>query len=119
MKKLLLLILVAAGAAQLHAQTLKPAGPQIFVSPKSLQDLKLNDSTLLKPLAIPKSNELLALNLPKANEAEIFYSRMPVVKLSGLDKMPVVKPGNMSYPILIKRIKVVDPLLKPQPLVTP
>lgn len=121
MKKLLLLMLVTAGTSQLHAQTLKPIDPQMLVSPKDFQNFKFNDSTLLKPLTLPKSNELLALNLPKANNAGTFYSRMPVVKLQGYDKMPVVKPSdtNMSYPMPVKKMKVVDPLLKPQPLVTP
>ncbi|MGN6640678.1 MAG: hypothetical protein ACTHJ8_17330 [Mucilaginibacter sp.] len=121
MKKLLLLILVTVGTSQLHAQTLKPIDPQMLVSPKDFQSFKLNDSTLLKPFTLAKSNELLALNLLKANNAETFYSRMPVAKLSGYDKMPVVKPGdtNMSYLMPVKKVKVVDPLLKPQSLVTP
>lgn len=118
MKKLLLLILVAAGVGRLHAQTLKSTNPQVLIFPKSSQNFNFNDTSLFKPFSLAKSNELLALNGFKANNTEIFYSRMPVAKPFGYNKMPVAKPGdtNMSYPILDKKIKVADPLLKWQPM---
>jgi hypothetical protein len=57
--------------------------------------------------------------LTQSSNAEIFYSTMPALKIGGkADNMAIIKPqSNERYTMLIKRIKVVDPLK--QSMVTP
>ncbi|HEY4195902.1 MAG TPA: hypothetical protein VGM63_10230, partial [Mucilaginibacter sp.] len=45
----------------------------------------------------------------QGKNAEIFYSRMPVVKLYSGDKMPVARVDNTDR-MPVKKIVVVDPL---------
>jgi hypothetical protein len=48
------------------------------------------------------------------NNTEVFFSRIPVAKIGSDDRMPIAKLGdpNIKYTMLVKRIKVVDPLAK-------
>jgi hypothetical protein len=57
--------------------------------------------------------------LTQPGNAEIFYSTMPVLKIGGkADNMAIIKPqSNERYTMLIKRIKVINPLK--QQMVTP
>lgn len=111
MKKVLLIMILAAGFQQLKAQQLL----------KPLPDMKLSDG-LSGNLFKPQNNNPLApyakLNadtaarlpaLPDPN-AIMVYSRMPVVKISraNIDHMPIYNPAqsDMHYDMLIKRVEV-------------
>ena len=114
MKKILLLLFALIGAFQVKAQqfTLKPSDSLLFKTPKNFQKFKLNDSILFKGfLTLPKSNQMALMGGLNENEknAEVFYSRMPVLKIHSNDKMPVAKLYNADR-MPIKRIKVIDPL---------
>lgn len=113
MKKLLLSLIILTGASQLKAQQLnvKPSDPLLFKSPKdlSLEQFKLGDSTLFKDFSnLPKAQQLAALpNLGDIN-SNLFYSNMPVAKLSGnIDHMPIIKPEGNIDRMPVKKIKVV------------
>jgi hypothetical protein len=113
MKKILLLLFALIGAFQVKAQqfTLKPSDSLLFKTPKNFQKFNLNDSTLFKGFStLPKSNQLVLEGF-NGNEknAEVFYSRMSVLKIHSNDKMPVAKLYSVDR-MPIKRIKVIDPL---------
>jgi hypothetical protein len=122
MKKILLLLLIVAGAFQLKAQqqfNVKPSDSLLFHSPQHFYGLRLHDSTQFKKfLVVPKSDNLLALkSVSQPGRTEIFYSRMPVAKVSPVEKMPVAHGANIdNMPVL--KVKVVDPLAVMKP-VTP
>jgi hypothetical protein len=119
MKKILLLLIILAGASQVKAQqqfNVKPSDSLLFNSPKNFYGLRLHDSTQFKNfLVVPKSDNLLALkSVSQPGRSEIFYSRMPVVKVSPVEKMPVAKVGNVeNMPVL--KVKVVDPFAVVKP----
>jgi hypothetical protein len=107
MKTILLMLLIIVGSSQLKAQV---------KAPDKLQDLKLNDSTLLKGFS-PFSKLDRAALIPglknNCKNTAIFYSTMPVANLNSVDRMGIAKLGDSPinhYSILIKRYKVVDPL---------
>jgi len=84
-----------------------------------MQKFKVADSALLKGfLPFTKSNEFAALTRIDGN-TETFYSRMPVAKLGSVGKMPTVGQAdpNMHYPMLIQKVKVIDPLATVKPIV--
>jgi hypothetical protein len=119
MKKILLVLILIRSAYQLKAQqfNLKPADSLLFKTPTSLYGLKPGDSALFKNFkATLQSNTLLAMlsKMNQSNDTGIFYSRMPEVKLQSNDNMAILKPSNSNehYTMLIKRLKVVDPLAK-------
>ena len=127
MKKTLLFILIIAGSTQLKAQqlTLKPADSLLFKSPKSslMNQFKLDDSNLFKNLQpLNSTGQLALIQSMKGNEIikQPFYSWMPVVKTdNNVDRMPIAKLGtdpNMHYTMLIKKVKVVDPLAVQKPV---
>ncbi|MGN6179540.1 MAG: hypothetical protein ACTHNW_10190 [Mucilaginibacter sp.] len=112
MKKILLVMILAAGFQQLKAQQLL----------KPLPDMKLSDG-LSGNLFKPKSENPLApfnqLNTDSSTHittpqldpnAIIVYSNMPVVKIahSNIDHMPIYNPSasDMHYQILIKKVEV-------------
>ena len=122
MKKMLLFMLIIAASTQLKAQelTLKPVDSLLLKSPKSnsLNQFKLDDSNLFKNMQpLDKAGQLALIQRMKSNEIikEPFYSRMPIAKTgSNVDRMPVAKLGtdpNIHYTMLIKKVKIVDPLL--------
>lgn len=118
MKKFLLLLIIIAGSCQVKAQhlTFKPIDTLLLKAPKNFNGLKLDDGSLFKNLSkLPKAEQLAAINNMNSvgNNTEIFYSRMPVLKVRSNDKMPVVGQSNIDR-MLIKRIKIVDPLAKLQ-----
>jgi hypothetical protein len=118
MKKFLLVLFLIAGVSQLKAQqlTLKSADSLLLKAPKNFNGLKLDDGSLFKNLSkLPKAEQLAAINNMNSigNNTEIFYSRMPVLKVRSNDKMRVVGQSNIDR-MPIKRIKVVDPLAKLQ-----
>jgi hypothetical protein len=124
MKKVLLIVLILAGASQLKAQQwqLKPSDSALLKSPQLFQHLNPGDSALIKTYFKPQPLQSLKNlgTLTQPGNAELFASRMPVIKLSPEDRMPIARLGdpNTHYTLLVKKIKVVDPLLK-QDLVTP
>lgn len=120
MKKLLIILLLIAGASQLKAQQLTsklPASPLLKTpADMSLQQFKLNDSSLFKLKdfsALTKTQQLAdlaSLSKPGKN-AELFYSRMPVAKVTSDDKMPTLTTENVDR-MPVKKIIIVDPLAK-------
>ena len=109
MKKLLLLLIVIAGASQLKAQqaTIKPFDQNLFKTPKDqkLMQFKLGDSTLFKNFSAIPNQQLLALVPNKLTDNNMFLlnpaaniDRMPIAKMNGnIDRMPIAKPnGNME-----------------------
>ncbi len=117
MKKILLLLVIVAGASQLKAQQhSNTIDSMLFKAPKNFNQFKLSDTSLFKNFN-PKQNQLALLNTLRDNKnTEVFYSRMPEVKLQGNDNMAIIKPqSNEHYTMLIKRIKVVDPLATVKP----
>lgn len=123
MKKALLTVLIVAGASGLKAQQLqlKPLDSALIKSPQLFQDLKPNDDALLKNYF--KAQPMQPLKdlgtLTRTINAIPFASTMPVAKLTSPEKMPIAKLGdpNTHYTMLIKKLKVVDPLK--QSVVTP
>lgn len=120
MKKLLILSILVAAACQLKAQqlTIKPSDPLFFKTPKSLdlQKYKLNDSLLFKYQdlsKLPKLEQLADLQGIRNSDknAELFYSRMPVAKITSDDKMPTVDTENIDR-MPVKKIIIVNPLSK-------
>jgi hypothetical protein len=112
MKKILFTVIILAGASQLKAQQkFNSIDSMLFKAPKNFNQFKLSDSSLFKNFA-PKQNQLALLNsLNNNTNGDIFYSRMPVAKLESNDNMAIIKPqSNEHYTMMIKRIKVVDPL---------
>lgn len=113
MKRIISGLLLIVASTQLKAQqSLKPT-----------PDLKLNNGlqNLFKPETIlsPKSMLLQSLSVKPANNI-IVYSKMPVVKVSGTDRMPVAVLGNdpdTKYTMLIKKVEInpVAPAQNPQP----
>jgi hypothetical protein len=113
MKKILFTLIIIAGAFQLKAQQkFGTVDSMLFKAPKNPDQFKLGDSSLFRNFA-PKQNQLALLNnLRDGKNTEIFYSTMPVLKIGGRnDNMAIIKPqSNEHYTMLIKRIKVVNPL---------
>ena len=115
MKKLLLLLIVIAGATQLRAQqsAVKPFDQNLFKTPKDqrLLQLKSGDSTLFKNFSVVPNerslalapNKLLDKNQSLLNPAANI-DHMLIAKVSGnIDRMPIVKPsGNMEKMPVIK-----------------
>jgi len=115
MKRIILGLLLIAASTQLKAQQLLKTTP----------DLKLNNGlqNLFKPEATPSPKSLLLqpLNVKPANSNNIIvYSKMPVVKVSSTDRMPIAVLGsdpNTKYTMLIKKVEInpVAPAPNPQP----
>ncbi len=114
MKRILLGLLLIAASTQLKAQQLLQTPP----------DLKLNNGlqNLFKPEVTPSPKSLLLqpLNARPANANNIIvYSKMPVVKVSSTDRMPVAVLGdaNTKYTMLIKKVEInpFEPAQNPQP----
>jgi len=117
MKKFFFTVIIITAAFQLKAQQkFGTVDSMLFKAPKNLYLFKLKDSSLFRNFA-PKQDQLALLNsLTKNNNTEVFYSRMPEVKLESNDHMAIIKPQfNEHYTMLIKRIKVVDPLSTVKP----
>jgi len=120
MKKVLLTVLIIAGASGLKAQQsqVKPLDSALIKSPQLFPDLKPNDDALLKNYF--KAQPIQPLKdlgtLTQTVNAIPFASTMPVAKLTSPEKMPIAKLGdpNVHYTLLIKKLKVIDPLLKQQ-----
>jgi len=115
MKKLLLLLIVIAGATQLRAQqfAIKPFDQNLFKTPKDqgLLQLKSGDSTLFKNFPVVPNGQLLALapnKLLDKNQSLLNptanIDRMPIAKVSGnIDHMPIAKSsGNMEKMPVVK-----------------
>jgi len=127
MKKLLLLLIVIAGASQLKAQqaTIKPFDQNLFKTPKDqkLMQFKPGDSTLFKNFSAIPNQQLLALVPNKLTDNNMFLlnpaaniDHMPIAKMNGnIDHMLIAKPnGNMEKMPVVKIV----PLGLPNP-VTP
>ncbi len=115
MKKIFFVFVIAATAYQSKAQekfSMKPSD--------SLTSKLWSPSFIVKPTDSAFYKKYF--NMPHLNPSatnkpaniEVFSSTMPVVKVGSPDKMSIVKPENSSerYTMLIKKIKVVNPLEK-------
>ena len=107
MKKIAVFLLLIAASTQLKAQSLQ-----------TIPDLKLNDG--LQNAFKPKTDPLpqLLLSQPKvdlANNTANIYSYMPAAKVSSTDKMPVatLTQNGVSYTLLVKKEKVINPAEQP------
>lgn len=104
MKRIILGLLLITASIQVKAQQ----------SLQTTPDLKLNNGlqNLFKPQATPSPKSLLLqpVNTKPANSNNIIvYSKMPVVKVSGTDRMPVAVLGsdpNTKYTMLIKKVEI-------------
>ena len=111
MKKIAVFLLLIAASTQLKAQSLQ-----------TTLDLKLNDGlqSAFKPSTPLTPQQMLTQPTQTANNETIFYSTMPVVKISGIDHMPILQPGKdgVNYTMLVKKEKVINPAEQPstQPL---
>ena len=112
MKKILVILLLMAGATQLKAQ-------QLQVMP----NLSLNNGLqhYFRPDSLPKllqpGNSLSANNFNSGNSANrgnVVYSTMPVLKLSSafVERMPVavLRDNGLKYTMLVSKVTVVNPL---------
>jgi hypothetical protein len=106
MKKLLLLLIIVAGAAQLKAQAIiKPFDKNLF-------EVKPIDSTLFKNFSTKPNSELLALKPEKLSDNNLFLlspganiDNMPIIKLSGnIDCMPILKVSGDIDRMPVKKI---------------
>ena len=108
MKKLLLILIVVAGATQLKAQQsgTKPFDQNLFKTPKDqhLLQFKPGDSVLLKGFSTIPNKELLALAPNKLSDNLFLQNpasnidHMLIAKMNGnIDHMLIAKPrGNME-----------------------
>jgi hypothetical protein len=107
MKKIVVFLLLIAASIQLKAQQLLQAQP----------NLKLNDGLQnpFKPATPLTSQQMLAQPPQTANNETIFYSTMPIVKVSSVDHMPILQLGKngVNYTMLIKKEKVINPAEQP------
>jgi hypothetical protein len=122
MKKLSLLLIVVASAAQLKAQqsTIKPFDQNLFRTPKDqkLLQLKPTDSILLKKFSFIPNKELLALAPNKLMDKNLFLlnpatniDHMPIARVSGnIDHMLIVKPGGNMEKMPVVKINPANPL---------
>ena len=107
MKKIAVFLLLIAASTQLKAQSLQ-----------TMPDLKLNDGlqNAFKPKAYPLPQTLLIQSKPDlTNNSASVYSYMPVAKVSSTDKMPVatLTQNGVSYTLLVKKEKVINPAEQP------
>ena len=111
MKKIAVFLLLIAASTQLKAQSLQ-----------TTLDLKLNDGlqSAFKPSTPLTPQQMLTQPTQTANNENIFYSTMPIVKVLGIDHMPILQPGKdgVNYTMLVKKEKVINPAEQPstQPL---
>ena len=103
MKKILLSLIVIAGASQLKAQqaTIKPFDQNLFKAPKDLKlhPFKLDDSALFKNYSAMPNQQLLALAPNKLTDNNLLLlnpatniDHMPIAKMNGnIDRMPIAK----------------------------
>ena len=113
MKKIILMLLLAAGFQQLKAQSL-PAKPFIPLA-GGLNTYLLPQSNLLKPLDEFKLDSLSKSQFKVIDDNYIvIYSPIPVVNTSNIDRMPVYNPGEpgVKYTMLVKKVTVINPLDK-------
>ena len=103
MKRIILGLLLIAASTQLKAQQLLQTAPDVKLN-NGLQNLFKPETTLS-----PKSLLLQPLNTKPANSNDIIvYSKMPVVKVSSTDRMPVAVLGdpNTKYTMLVKKVEI-------------
>jgi hypothetical protein len=109
MKKLLLLLIVIAGATHLRAQqsAIKPFDQNLFktLRDQSLPQFKPGDSTLFKSFSTLPKGEFLAVTPYKLPDRKMAVANpfvnidnMPIAKVGGnIDHMLIAKPsGNME-----------------------
>lgn len=110
MKKILFTAIIIAVASQLKAQQkFGMIDSMLLKAPKNLYQFKLNDSSLFRNFA-PKQDQFALLNsLTKNGSTDVFYSRMPVLKISPVERIPVARGANVDNMPIVK-LKAVDPL---------
>src|SRR6185312_4020612 len=121
MKKIFFALFAVAMAYQANAQQslLKPSDPTLLNKLYSPFQVKPIDSSLYGKLF--KLQPIEGYNQQKTPlsiaDEEVFYSTMPVIKIGIESKMPVAKLNGSggNYTMLIKKYKVVNPLIKVQP----
>ncbi len=112
MKKIAFFLLLIAASTQLKAQ-------QMLTQP----NLKLNDGlqNAFKPATPLTPQQMLTQPTQTANNETIFYSVMPIVKVSSIDHMPIFQLGKdgVNYTMLIKKEKVINPAEQPSSQLVP
>ncbi|SDF67398.1 hypothetical protein SAMN05216464_1249 [Mucilaginibacter pineti] len=108
MKKISLLIILAACIGQLKAQIV--VVPKLGnKTPEKSYQLK-PDSSLSKFIPGIQDNVINGL-FDNSISKETIYSKMPVIGVSSLDRMPIAKLGEhgMHYTMLIKKYDIINP----------
>ncbi|QEC76405.1 hypothetical protein [Mucilaginibacter ginsenosidivorax] len=104
MKKTLLIIILATCISQLKAQiSLNPFFNNKITWSPTLKPKTATTFFATQPVT-PQLKDLLSGNVQRVPDAQPMRYLMPVVKVSGTDRMPIVKtdePG-MHYTMLIK-----------------
>ncbi len=103
-----MIVLLAAGLQQVKAQQLLQAKPLTPLS-GGLGSFK-PETYSLKTLQQPKLDSLIKTHLMGLNDnAIVVYDRMPMVKTSNVDRMPIYNPDEIGvkYTMLVKRVKLI------------
>ncbi len=116
MKKILFTAIIIAGAFQLKAQQkFGTVDSMLFKTPKNLEQFRLKDSSLFNNFSLPKQNQLAMLSGSNKINVQPFYSRMPVVKVSPVEKMPTAHVARVENMPVVK-LKAVDPVVVISPV---
>jgi len=108
MKKIIMIVLLAAGLQQVKAQQLSQVKPLAPLS-GGLGSFK-PETYSLKTLQQPRLDSLTKTQLMGLDDNAIAVNdRMPMVKTSNVDRMPVYNPdeSGVKYTMLVKRVKLV------------
>ncbi|WP_157682314.1 hypothetical protein [Mucilaginibacter mallensis] len=110
MKKIIMIVLLAAGLNQAKAQQLLQVKPLVPLSGGLNNYLKPDNAPLLSPLHQPKldsasKTQFMGLD----NNAVIVYDRMPTTNTSNVDRMPIVVPGEpgVKYTMLVEKVRLI------------
>lgn len=103
-----MIVLLAAGFHQAKAQQLLQVKPLAPLS-GGLDNFK-PETYSLKTLQQPKLDSISKTQLMGLNDnAIIVYDRMPTIKTSNVDRMPIYNPSEpgVKYTMLVKKVKLV------------
>ena len=109
MKKIIMIVLLTAGLQQVKAQQLLQVKPLVTLA-GGLDSFK-PETYSLKTLQQPKLDSISKTQLMSLNDnAVIVYDRMPTIKTSNVDRMPIYNPSQpgVKYTMLVKKVELVN-----------